>query len=307
VLLALLVYIGLVIVSIIGFKKKNVFSLCALLFLTTISIGSNLFIEIGTLMAERIVFIPSIFFCLALVLGGKKLIEFIKARSAVSAKGIAIALLIPFVLPYAGLTFARNFDWKNNQSLPLADITYNPNSARVNAAVGSAYLMMATRENVQKSEKDSLAQKAFVHLKKSISIYPEYNDALLDLGFYYNLKNDFDSADIYWSQVRQRSPNQPKLKFYDEFLTTKYMNPGMNFTATNPDSAIYYLNKALLYAFRDNTKLLTIYFNLAGMYFGKKDYQKAHDALQKVLEIDPNYPNAKAGFDQTEQLLKKAN
>ena len=306
VLLSLLFYVGIFIFSLTGFKKKDKLSFSILMFLITLSIGSNLFIEIGMLMGERLVFIPSIFFLLAIVIIGERFISFLSQK--INAKKIILAgfFILPVIVASAYQTISRNAEWKNNQTLSLADIKKNPESARVNCAAGSAYLFTITNTTVPENEKDSLLSKAIIHLNKSIAIYPEYNDALLDLGFAYNLKNDFDKADEYWSRVRARTPNHPKLKIFDNFLATKYLDIAVAAEQKSKlDSAIYYYNKAAIYGFHKDSTMLVINYNLGGIYYNSGNFPKAQESLQKVLAIDPNYANARQGLEATEQMMKK--
>ncbi len=306
VILSIALYLLMLGVVVYGFKKKNMFSFCIAMFLITLSIGSNLFIEIGMMMGERLVFIPSIFFLLGIVSLGSLVIEYFSGKMKLKSSLLTMILIIPVVSIGAIQTISRNGEWKNNQTLPLADIVKNPESARVNCAAGGACLYLYTNSN--QSDKEVMLSKAITYLKKSITIYPEYNDALLDLGFAYNLKNDFEKADLYWKQVRQRTPNHPKLKAFDKFLSEKYLNTAIFHGSSNSaDSAIYYYNKSAEYSFRSDSAMLVIYYNLGGLYYDKSEYQKAYESLQKVISIDPNYSNAKQGLIATEQMMKEKN
>ena len=51
--------------------------------------------------------------------------------------------------------------------------------------------------------------------------------------------------------------------------------------------------------------MLVIYYNLGGLYYNSGNYIMAREALQKVLQIDPNYSNAKAGLEATEGMIKE--
>ena len=53
--------------------------------------------------------------------------------------------------------------------------------------------------------------------------------------------------------------------------------------------AIYYYDKALKF----NETDAQIFFNISGAYFYTKQYEKAITALEKCLEMNPNFPNAK--------------
>src|SRR5436190_12252535 len=60
------VFIALAVVALFQFKKKSWVSFGILFFFITASISSNVFILIGTSMAERLMFTPSLGWCIAI-------------------------------------------------------------------------------------------------------------------------------------------------------------------------------------------------------------------------------------------------
>lgn len=298
------VFVVMFITAIAGFKKKNVFSFCLIMLLITLSIGSNLFVDIGMIFGERLLFIPSIYFCLFLVLAGNRLINHPALNTKKSV--LAIILITPLFLAGSYKTITRNAEWKDEQSLTLADISKSPNSARANCGAGGACLFYSFNKEIPKSRRDSFIMEAIGYLKKSIQIYPEYNDALLNLGVAYSQIDSTVKAEVYWEKVRNSSPNHPKLKYFDNFLADKYLNEGMDYARKNTlDSSLYYFNKALFYSSRNDSLKVNCLYNLGGLYFTTGNFEKAHEAFGKIMEINPDYQNARQGFLESGKLLGK--
>lgn len=114
------------------------------LFLALLGLGawlptSNLLFPIGTIMAERFLYLPAIAFagCLAAALWS------LRERIGRRAMPIACAAL---VLLFAARTFARNFDWRTDDTLFQSAEPVVPNSFRVHNALAHGTVENAVRE-----------------------------------------------------------------------------------------------------------------------------------------------------------------
>jgi tetratricopeptide (TPR) repeat protein len=99
----------------------------AILFATT----SNFVITIGTIMAERLVYMPSILFCALVGIGAWEL------ASVVGRRTIAIALTVVACV-LIGLTFARNRTWSDNLTFSREQVRTAPESAKAHVNLASA-------------------------------------------------------------------------------------------------------------------------------------------------------------------------
>lgn len=95
--------------------------------------ASNLLFATGTIMGERLVYLPAVGLCALLALGGAALAASTpRARTAV---GIAATLL---VVLWGGRTFARNRDWTSDVTLWRATVRTSPASAKAHRALAEA-------------------------------------------------------------------------------------------------------------------------------------------------------------------------
>src|SRR6185436_18727666 len=115
---------------------KDLTAFGILFYLVTISISSNLFILIGTHMAERLLFVPSFGFCFAVAV---VLDRFIQKKNILKADSIksfflnramlsSIAGVI--ILLYSLQTWSQNRVWKSNLTLNESGVLRSPDSHR---------------------------------------------------------------------------------------------------------------------------------------------------------------------------------
>lgn len=119
-------------------QQERLLFFLAWFFAITLLPTSNLPVLIGSIMAERFLYLPSIAFALALaVLAYRRL----NGRTAtLVVAGFAVLL--------AARTYLRNFDWKDNVTLAGADIHAVPDSVKVHKMYAAALFERSPREDL---------------------------------------------------------------------------------------------------------------------------------------------------------------
>ena len=176
VLLSVLAYIGLGIYALIGLLKKQPMSYAIIFYIATLSIGSNIVFPIGTNMAERFLFMPSIGFCLGV---GLLLMQLFQTEKINPKILFAIVGSIAFL--FSIKTITRNFVWKDNFTLFTTDIAVSQNSAKLRNSVGGDLTAKAVLEKDETIKKGMLLE-AVGHLKEAVRIHPTYKNAYLLMG-----------------------------------------------------------------------------------------------------------------------------
>ncbi len=252
VLISFAIYLAIAIYAVYKIRKKDVVSFSIFYYLFTIAIVSNIFIIIGTVMADRLLYLPSLGFCLvvAVLLAGifkagegevkiLKLTDFIKANSK---PFIVVFILLAL---YSFKTIDRIPVWKSNYALYLSGVEDSPNSSRCH------YLVAIELKNViAKDEPDSIKRIAIYNhsieeFKRAVELYPASFDAYRDMGRTYDVMNDTASA----------------LKYYDMALSIN----------------------------SHDTKAMN---NKATILFRRKNYAGAMDLLKEAIRWDPRYADA---------------
>jgi tetratricopeptide (TPR) repeat protein len=143
---------------------------------------SNLVIPIGTIMAERFLYLPAIGFAACAVMAVFAIGERVKLRSA------ATALLCLIVVMFAARTWARNSDWRDNMSLMKAGVEAAPNSyANHQFLATEMYLVDPSHANIYEVIEEGDKSLAILNpLPDSLNISEPYASA----GTYYERKAD---------------------------------------------------------------------------------------------------------------------
>ncbi len=277
-ILSLSLILGLIVYAFYTFKKRSLFSFCILYFFASISIAANFIFDIGTPLAERMLFLPSLSFCIVAAA------FYIKIESR--WKVLANSALLAALLIFSGKTYLRNADWKNNETLFLADVISSPNSAKTNLIAAEQYILKA-KKTTDKELKNECLKKAVYYGERSLKIYHFYSVTYLDLGTaYFELLDYFKTADL-WIQAYNLNPSNLETKNSTEMLSIILFKEGKKFyTKGIINNAI----KCYVKSIELSSGNAEVWYNLGGNYFLINDTKNAIDAWQNVLKLAPNYP-----------------
>lgn len=247
-------------------------------FLVTFSLYSNLIITIGTHFGERLMFVPSIGICLAFGAiiwswGRGKRSTFEPNHATLPLAAIGIVCFI-----YLTKTMSRNPDWKDELTLFTADVSNAPNSTRTHYRLGRSLNKMGL-EASDENQKKTWFRKAVVELEESVEIFPEFSDALGELGLAYMNLEQLDKAMAFNNRAIKVNPAH----------YTSINNIGVIlFKQNKPREAITYFETAL----KINPNWRDPAGNIGSCYGVLGDYTKAIEWFKRAIEIDPSYaPN----------------
>lgn len=311
VLLSLAAYAFLIFFGIKRFLKNNKdpYAFSIFFFLITLSLFSNIPFLIGTTMGERLLFFPSVGFCLAAGLA-------IEMAGKTAGKGIDIlkspkilAIIIPVLLIYAGLTITRNNDWVDDITLFRTDAEKAPNDSKLHYDVGHITLSAGYAEKDGAARKQQIAE-SISNLAQAVDIYPDYTLAQIDLCWAYYLAGKYDSAEMHGQAAVRLAPSNTiainnlaaiyntRKKFpeaialFKKVLQLSPANEGTAFdlgdayfSAAQYDSAEVYLQASL----KQNPKNSGAVNDLAGIYFFRKDFANAIGMYKNAVELNPKY------------------
>ena len=173
--IAAAVIVAILAVAFAFFRRNPLWFWLAGFFAITLLPVSNLIVQIGAIMAERFLYLPSVAFAIALAEGLDRLRN-------MRALQIAVAVLLVL---YAGRTFARNLDWKDDLSLSTADVATTPNAFRLHDLRARALFDQDSRRNIDAAIAEE--EKAWAILQP---LPPERSSELPPtfLGAYYGVK-----------------------------------------------------------------------------------------------------------------------
>lgn len=277
-MLSAVVYIGLLVLAILGFRHKSMFTLALLSFFITVSVPSNIFVLIGTHYGERLMYVPSFAYCLLLATAIVR-IEHLLPASATKVNGVTFPILGltgMLILIFSGLTISRTPVWKDNGTLYASGLVSAPNSSRVHYYQG---LWLNKPDKFPAASKDSASKAAIFHLKKSVELYPAFSDAWTQLGVAYYRSNSFDAAFNAYTEALKYNPYDP----------VTLNNLGSVYFSTNRvDEALKFFMEAIRYK-PDYADAL---MNIGSCYGAGQKYDLAITYFQKAVAIDPTMKQA---------------
>lgn len=184
VIISLLAHLLLIIIAAINLKKRSILSYGIFYYFITLSIVSNIVFPVGTNMAERFLFMPSLGICMIVAFGIHKL---------TARRNIKIGIAAVILLLHSGLTIARNPVWKNDFTLFTTDVKTSHNSAKANNAAGGAIQTEALKLTDAK-KKNEMFRQSNVYLRKAVKIHPNYKNAYLLMGNNHFYLKDYNAA-----------------------------------------------------------------------------------------------------------------
>ncbi|MCX7833162.1 MAG: tetratricopeptide repeat protein [Ignavibacteria bacterium] len=326
VIISITIIVGFVVFSIFVFKKHNVITFCILFFFVSLLPVMNI-VPTMNLMAERFLYMPS--FVLSLLV----MYLLIKTYHWKYFKGIVVIIFITILL-LSYLTYKRNFDWWNNNSLYATGEGIDGTVLLVNS--GNIY---ANKQNFEEAEK---------RYKKALEIRDNNVLAHHNLGLIYLIRRDLDSAEyrfkkgisidslapdgyfqlsnlyIYQGRKAEAIKMLEKLQsIYPDYMGSKQLLedlksgkeppvilPGMSNEIVNKlDEQAYKLFQEGKY--EESIKILQelieinpagrtgSYCNIGLNYFKMRKYDKALENYFKALEYDKKNITALSGLGDT--------
>ena len=244
--LSLVLHLGLAAAVFYYWKKKPVISFALGFYIATLSIVSNIFVNVGTFMNERFAFMASLGMCILMALAYQKLRE--KTNEGLPPK-VLMTLFSIFILAYSYKSFDRMFAWENELTLNQAAIKVSKNSARANSFTATAYFNRY-KEITDQNERQELLSLARPYAERAIEILPDYLNANLMmtgiLAEEYKFDRDLNKLLLGFKDVASRRPDV-------EYLTTylKYLNDS---SSSKEDLVNFYLDLGYRILYQEQKK-----------------------------------------------------
>jgi tetratricopeptide (TPR) repeat protein len=256
-------------------KKKPGFMIAGTIYFTGFAITANILVITGTIMAERLAYLPSAGFCLLIALLWKRLE--VRRRSA------AIVFLLLLVAVFGVRTLARNRDWRDNLSLYQSAVHTVPGSAKMHSNVGREYL------------KRGQLDQARAELQNALAIYPEYPDALQYLALVESWTgHDLEAIRLLESAVRMSDRKNLSYDFMVVNLAAMLMQAGRS------SDALDILNREIAEA----PQYSRAWSNRAVIYFQRGDTAAARNDAESSLRMDPSNSQARSVLNKISPALQ---
>lgn len=268
-----IILLVLITYAVCTFKKKSIYSFCILYFLISIFLFANFVVDIGAPLAERLLFQPSLAFCIALAALYLKT----SRKFNLLAKCILIVLLVLFSVK----TFLRNAEWKNNETLYSADVLSAPNSIRTNICAAKNNLIKAKAETNLELKAEYLKNVIFYN-ERILNIYSNDRNIYDDLGYSYFELGDYSKAANYWLKSFYLDPTDSETKKRIEKLSDFIFNLGNKaYKSCDFNAAINWYAKSV----ELNENNVDAWYNLSKSYLLIHDTLNANATWQILLQV----------------------
>ncbi len=271
-------------ISAIYFKRKSLISFCILYFFITLSVGTNFIVDLGAPLAERMLFEPSLGFCMLLAMVMLTIQEKNQLVFIVGCCGLLIAFSIK--------TISRNAEWKNSESLILTDVETAPECSRLNLYACEKYLVKANLSQDTILKQDYL-NRAIKYGEKSLALHSKFAYSYQRLGAaYYAKKELFKAADLWIKAAILDSTTLLTKEWLRNLSFECYVQGNSQLEQSNNVAAIrYYLKSTEL-----NSNAVESWYNMGGAYFILGDSLNGKRAWNKVIELNPMHTLNKNDF-----------
>ncbi|MDR0738367.1 MAG: tetratricopeptide repeat protein [Prevotellaceae bacterium] len=281
VILVTLLYVALGAFTFWGVFKRNKYAYAVVWFIVPLSIVSNIFVQVGTFMNERFIYISSIGFCMVLAdFLIYQLPKWLKQKTLY--QGVVACFMLALLCLYGVDTVARNKAWHDDFTLSTTDVKTSPRSAKANYDAARVY-NIELQKATDSTARDSITRLINKYSRRAVEIHPNYENALLLLS---------------WSNSALGQPPDSSIKYLLRLIRWNKYNPFAVdalaiATANYPDlekkiEIWEYVAKLVPNRFEPN-------FNLAVIYSNMGRFQDALTYFEKAVKLNPEHAQALMG------------
>ncbi|KAK0426201.1 hypothetical protein QR680_009582 [Steinernema hermaphroditum] len=214
-------------------------------------------VSVGFVVAERVLYVPSVGFCLLVGTLLHRLEASIGSPKVKQLASIACILMVSKCI-------SRSFEWRTEKELFAAGLAVCPNNAKIHYNLGKALADGGDFASAEKSYRSAL------------SLRPDYEQALNNMANLLERRGDRDGA----IRLLQKSVSA------NGHFATAWMNLGVNQMAIGDYGRA---ERSLANALRLRPRNADAYFNLGNLYLKQKRYVEAERCWRNATLIQPNH------------------
>jgi tetratricopeptide (TPR) repeat protein len=199
VLLGAVIAVGLPAAGILALRRQPALGFSLLLIPVSLLLTCNLVVFVGTLLAERLLYLPSAGVCLAAAVFAAEAASARGARTGVLRAGVFAIVAVAFALG-AWQSFTRLADWRDDFSLYASAAQVSPKSTRIRYNLGNAWLRRGR------------FREAEAEYRQALAIYPEFADARGNLGLALLQQGRAKEALGPLEDAARRQPRNPEVR-----------------------------------------------------------------------------------------------
>lgn len=236
--------------------------------------ASNLFFPVGFVVAERVLYMPSMGFCMLVAYGWSLLYQ--KCGKKISA--LLISMLI---VSHASKTYLRNWDWENEYTIFMSGLRVNQRNAKLFNNVGHAL------------ESQGKFDDALIFFKTAVSVQEDDVGAHINVGRTYNHLKMFKEAEEAYLRAKSLLPKAKPGESYQARIAPNHLNVFVNLANLISKNSTRLEEADMLYrqAISMRADYTQAYINRGDILIKLNRTKEAQEVYERALLYDSNNPD----------------
>ncbi|XP_032893910.1 protein O-mannosyl-transferase TMTC3 [Amblyraja radiata] len=232
--------------------------------------ASNLFFPVGFVVAERVLYVPSMGFCLLVAHGWKKIAG---TRYLKKLAWIGLTILL---IAHTSKTIYRNWDWESEYTLFMSGLKVNKNNAKLWNNVGHAL------------ENEHNYGKALKYFIQATRVQPDDIGAHMNVGRTYKNLNKTKEAEDAYMLAKSLMPQIIPGKKYAARVAPNHLNVYINLAnlIRGNESRLEEADQLYRQAISMRPDFKQAYINRGELLLKMDRPLEARDAYTRALELD---------------------
>ncbi|XP_071503726.1 protein O-mannosyl-transferase TMTC3-like [Diadema antillarum] len=237
--------------------------------------ASNLFFPVGFVVAERVLYAPSMGFCLLVAMGIERLN---KNSTAKWISGVCFGLLL---LLHAGRTVRRNEDWKDEYSIFLSALKVTQSNAKAWNNVGHAL------------EKQDKWNEAFQYFNRAATIQPDDIGSWMNIGRAHRQLGRPSEAEAAYRRAMKLMPQPIPGQRYSTKIDPNHLNVYLNLAnlLKHNESRLKEAEELYLKAIRMRPDFVDAYINKGEILMKRGKLEEAESLYLQAVKLEPYNAN----------------
>lgn len=236
--------------------------------------ASNLFFPVGFVIAERVLYMPSMGFCLLVAYGWNTFAE--KRNKKIA--WLAVSLLL---ISHGSKTYLRNWDWESEYSIFMSGLRVNQRNAKLFNNVGHAL------------EGQGKFQEALQYFQTAVSVQQDDVGAHINVGRTYNHLKMFKEAEEAYLRAKSLLPKAKPGESYQARIAPNHLNVFLNLANLISKNSTRLEEADMLYrqAISMRADYTQAYINRGDILIKLNRTKEAQEVYERALLYDSNNPD----------------
>lgn len=252
--------------------------------------ASNLFFPVGFVIAERVLYMPSMGFCILIAYGFHVL-------SLKWSKKMTWTLFSLLLLSHSIKTYNRNTDWESEYTIFMSGLKVNQRNAKLFNNVGHAL------------ESEGRYSEALNFFHKAVSVQEDDVGAHINVGRTYNHLKMFKEAEEAYLRAKSLLPKAKPGESYQARIAPNHLNVFLNLANLISKNSTRLEEADLLYrqAISMRSDYTQAYINRGDILIKLNRTKEAQEVYERALLYDSTNPDIYYNVSDALELTNRCN